>query len=274
MIGVPILMYHRVTKSVMQRSKLAVPLADFTEQMALLAELHITVLTLDQFLEGHRACQVPQLPAAVLTFDDGYAATCANVEYICGRYGFPATLFLTTGTVGRRDPMNSCEEGTLTWDDIRALRHLDVNAHTVRHPRLSHLHSSCVREEVRASKAILEDKLGRAIRHFAYPFGGYTRMVTEEVRSAGYRSGCAVHIGPATRNDDPFRLHRVNIDGRDSLDIFRRKIQSGFGSRRERTMCALYAPLIRLSGAHDLVEEVMVRHSESTQCPRGSYIGV
>ncbi len=119
-----------------------------------------------------------------------------------------------------------------------------------------------MREEVRASKAILEDKLSRAVAHFAYPFGGYTRMVLEEVRLAGYRSACTTHRGFATLDQNPFRLHRVNIDGRDSLDVFRRKIETGFGTYREQVMAGLYAPVIRLLGVHDCVEKLSANKSD------------
>lgn len=251
---VPILLYHRVPKDASQRGAWAVPLDDFRAQMAFLAGNDIAVCTLEAFFEAYRARKPLGRKSVVLTFDDGYGATCENVEGVLDRYGYPATLFLTTGLVGERDPMGSHDEGMLTWEQVRGLRSLRVEAHTVNHPRLSSLDVRAVREEVRACKATLEEKLGRAVTHVAYPFGSYTRAVRAEVKSAGYASAYAGHTGPATFRDDRYQFHRIVIDGRDSLDVFARRAHTGFLSRREEAAVRIRSALFRIPGAHDLVE--------------------
>lgn len=251
---VPILVYHHVPKDATQRDTWALPLDDFREQMAYLARNTIVVCTLDAFWQAYRAGRPLGQKSVVLTFDDGYAATCENVEGVLDQYNYPATLFLTTGVIGQRDPLNARDEGVLTWEQVRALRHLRVEAHTMTHPRLSHLDEPAVRREVRGCKEILEDALGRAINHFAYPYGGYNQMVRAEVRNAGYESGYAAHIGPATFQDDPFQFHRILLDGHTPLDVFARRVQSGFLSRREQVTANLRTRLFRVPGVHDVAE--------------------
>jgi len=258
-LNVPIFVYHRVPRDASQRSPWALPLEDFRAQMAYLARNDIAVCTLDAFWESYRSHRPLDRKSVILTFDDGYAATCANVERVLDQYNYPATLFLTIDVIGRRDPMDARDEGVLTWEQIRALGRLRVEAHTMSHPRLSLLDRDGVRREVRVCKAIIEDKLGRAINHFAYPFGGYTRMVRTEVRGAGYESAYAAHTGPATFHDDPFQFHRILIDGRTSLDTFARRAQSGFLSQREKVAAGVRMGLFHVPGVHDLVEHRKAR---------------
>lgn len=254
MLSVPILVYHHVLSDPAQRGEWVVPLADFRAHMAYLARDNIAVCTLDDFLSAYRARQPLREKTVVVTFDDGFAATCLNVEPVLEEHHFPATLFLTTGIVGQRDPLGSRGEGTLTWGQVCALRHFRVEAHTVSHPRLSRIRGDEMRQEIRACKSILEERLGRAIRHFAYPYGGYTRAVRAEVRDAGYESAYATHNGPATLHDDPFQFHRIIVDGRDPLDVFARRVECGCTSRWEEAAVHVRNTLFRVPGVHDLAE--------------------
>lgn len=260
-MNVPILIYHRVPKDAAQRGPWALPLDDFRAQMAYLAGHNIAVCTLDAFWEAYRTRRPLARKSVVLTFDDGYAATCENVESVLDQYDYPATLFLTTGVIGQRDPLDSRDEGALTWEQVRALRHLRVEAHTMTHPRLSRLDAAAVRREVSTCRTILEDALGRAITHFAYPYGGYNRMVRAEVRDAGYESAYAGHIGSATFRDDPFQFHRILLNGYTPLDVFARRVQSGFLSRREQVAATVRAKLFRVPGVHDLAEYQKARRA-------------
>ncbi len=253
-MNVPILVYHRIPKDAAQREAWALPLDDFRAQMDYLARNAIAVCPLDAFWDAYRARRPLGRKSVVLTFDDGYASTCANVEGVLDQYDYPATLFLTTGVIGQRDPLDARDEGTLTWEQVRALRHLRIEAHTVTHPRLSRLTARQVRGEVQTCKVILEDALGRAVNHFAYPHGGYNRMVRAEVREAGFESAYAAHIGPATFHDDPFQFHRILLDGYTPLDVFARRVQSGFLSRREQVAASLRTSLFRVPGIHDVAE--------------------
>jgi len=253
-LNVPILVYHRVPKEAAQRGPWALPLGDFREQMAYLARNNIAVCALDAFWEAYRSHQPLGQKSVVLTFDDGYAATCENVEGVLDQYNYPATLFLTTNVIGQRDPLGARNEGVLTWGQVRALHRLRVEAHSVSHPRLSQLDAHHVRTEVSTCKVILEDALGRAVKHFAYPYGGYNHMVRGEVRNAGYESAYTAHIGPATFHDDPFQFHRILLDGRTPLDVFARRVQSGFISRREQAAVSVRTALFRVPWMHDLVE--------------------
>ncbi len=61
-----------------------------------------------------------------------------------------------------------------SWEQLkRAAAHpsVRIGAHTLTHPPLSALPLDEARREIAEGRAILEERIGRPVRHFAYPFG-------------------------------------------------------------------------------------------------------
>ncbi len=171
--------------------------------------------------EAHRLLRLGQLPprAIVLTFDDGYASVLEQAWPELQRRGLPATLFAVSGYLGGNR--------TFPWDDAHtpgsdlirlagrdalceaAAEGLDVGSHTVTHRWLSNLSPREVEREVRKSRVDLEDLLGRQIRSFAYPMGGWTPSIRDEVERAGYSIGVTVDRGRNRLDQDQHLLRRA-----------------------------------------------------------------
>jgi peptidoglycan/xylan/chitin deacetylase (PgdA/CDA1 family) len=79
----------------------------------------------------------------------------------------------------------------------------------VTHRWLPRLTSREVAEEVRRSRDDLEDLLGTPIRSFAYPMGGWTAQIRDEVERAGYDVALTVDRGRNLRDQDPVSLRRA-----------------------------------------------------------------
>ncbi len=101
----------------------------------------------------------------------------------------------------------------LTWPEVRAMHQAGVSfgSHTVNHPILAHLTPTKARDEITASKAAIEERLGTRVTAFAYPGGKSTDFNDEVkgiVRDAGYR--CALTAIPGTNDAsrDLFELRR------------------------------------------------------------------
>jgi peptidoglycan/xylan/chitin deacetylase (PgdA/CDA1 family) len=248
---VTILLYHKVSRDSGKVVNNTVNVDNFVAQMQYLAQHNIKVLTLDDYVKLHRANQHLESPAVVLTFDDGFTTTCSLVEEALAKFNYTATLFLALNHVATPDS----REDILSWEYLRTLKNIDVQAHTVSHPRLSQVTGTQVRQEVRDCKTIIEQEMGRAINHFAYPVGGYNADVVQEVRAAGYHSACAVESGNANLNSNLFRLPRINIYGNDNLEVFSRKVRFGYGSPRKQAIGTVRHLLYRVPGLHDLVEK-------------------
>lgn len=110
-----VLAYHRVLPHRERRLATSRPMIAsaevFDRQMAELARAY-AVLSLDEVLAHFRERRPFPARAVHVTFDDGYADNFEHALPILVRHRVPATFFLTTGPIDRRD--------LLWWDDLGA----------------------------------------------------------------------------------------------------------------------------------------------------------
>jgi peptidoglycan/xylan/chitin deacetylase (PgdA/CDA1 family) len=100
----------------------------------------------------------------------------------------------------------------LTWDDLAAMSP-DVTcpgAHTMTHPSLRRLASEELLWEVRESRRSVEEKLGRQVEDFCYPFGHWNEAVVDSVR-LWYRSAVTSDPGRVEAPADVYRLRRISV---------------------------------------------------------------
>jgi peptidoglycan/xylan/chitin deacetylase (PgdA/CDA1 family) len=99
---------------------------------------------------------------------------------------------------------------------------IEVGAHTVTHAALSLFSSDLQRQEIRQSKADLEEVLGHSIRSFAYPHGDYTWETVSFVRDAGFACACSTQAYSVRPQTDPFQLPRMQVQDWDGEEFERR----------------------------------------------------
>jgi len=161
----------------------------------------------------------------VVTFDDGFRNQLTNAALPLREAGFNACFFLITDLVSATDgdAARICRERLhlprpvepLTWDDAAALveQEHEVGSHTVTHPDLATLAAAELDRELRTSKELIEQRLGRQVAHFSAPYGDATRFtpaVSEAARAAGYAS-CATALRGPNEASDVYALHRDHV---------------------------------------------------------------
>jgi peptidoglycan/xylan/chitin deacetylase (PgdA/CDA1 family) len=165
----------------------------------------------------------------VLTFDDGFEDFHGRAMPLLARYGFTATVFVTTGWVQDSGPLTAGRRPgrMLSWGQIEeaAGAGIEVAAHSCLHPQLDQLPGKWLREELRASRARLEDRLGATVAGMAYPFGYSNQRVRKAARDMGYAYGCAVGNAMAARDSDPFALPRLTIRRSTAMTTFQDLVQ-------------------------------------------------
>lgn len=80
------------------------------------------------------------------------------------------------------------DEACASWDEIATLAQdpdVTIGSHTRRHPILRRHDASFVAEELVESKSIIEHRLGRQVRHLAYPHGDRSSVGSREFAMAG-----------------------------------------------------------------------------------------
>lgn len=109
---------------------------------------------------------------------------------------------------------------------------VEIGAHTVTHPILSALPATAQRDEIRGSKARLEEILGRQVTGFSYPYGArtdYTRETVAIVRESGFAYACSNFADLVWRGTDRFQLPRFLVRNWDG-DAFARWLRKAFSA--------------------------------------------
>ena len=211
-----VLLYHRVGEG---DREIDHPAATFERQMAYLAARGGTG-TLDRALGGDDRVGV------VVTVDDGYRDFHDHVLPVLVRHRVPALLYLATGLVEGEGTRGRNEPARLTWSQLReavASGFVEVGAHTHSHRDLSRVSEAVADEEMRRCKDLIEDRLGVACRHFAYPWAVAGPAADQAARRLFDSAALGWQTNRAGRLD-PHRLGRTPVLRNDGLAFFRAKV--------------------------------------------------
>ncbi|HEX2910685.1 MAG TPA: polysaccharide deacetylase family protein [Chloroflexia bacterium] len=231
---IPILLYHSISEEASPEFKLyTVTPAMFERQLAYLSGQHYSPLTVTELVTALRTggSTLPEKPV-IITFDDGFQDFYTAALPALTRYGFTATLYVTTGLIEKTSKWLASEgEGTrrmLNWSQLYEIdaSGIELGGHTLNHPQLDLLPASMARNEIELCKKTLEHKLGYPVLSFAYPHGYHTSTIKRMVREAGFTSACAVKFAMSSVNDDPFALSRLLVTNDTDEEAFEALLSS------------------------------------------------
>jgi peptidoglycan/xylan/chitin deacetylase (PgdA/CDA1 family) len=126
-------------------------------------------------------------------------------------------------------PAEAAEPLFMTWDEARDLvaAGMGIGSHTHRHELLAKLTPAEQLEELRRSRAIIQEKLGITVDALAYPVGSresFSEVTLRCLREAGYRTAFSyyggINVPPAVA---PLDVARIPVD-RSSLPLFRLRV--------------------------------------------------
>lgn len=214
-----VLFYHRVADS--SPNDWTMSCGDFEQQIEWIAE-HYDVISLAEAQRRIAAGQ-NKWPSVCLTFDDGYADNCDFALPLLLRKKLPFTYFVSTDHVLNGQPFgHDVQNGVAlrpnSLAEIRSLADagVEIGAHTRSHADLGRIHDpGLLHNEIAGSKADLEDKLGRSIDYFAFPFGLHANMSPHAfriARQAGFRGVCSAYGAYNWPGDDAFHIRRIHAD--------------------------------------------------------------
>jgi peptidoglycan/xylan/chitin deacetylase (PgdA/CDA1 family) len=243
-------MYHEIADTSATPSNLAVSPNVFASHLAYLHEAGFSTVTAGRLSAtlADGAGDLPERPV-VLTFDDGYGDFYTQALPLLSEHGFTATLFQTTGWVGKEGEAKRM----LNWRELAECEQagIEIGAHTCTHPQLDQLPEDSLREELYDSKSALEDNLGLKVPGLAYPFGYSNAKVRQVARDLGYDYAYAVGNALTSSGADPFALPRLTVRRTTSMDEFQKLVngQATLKLRRDRILTSGYSVVRRTRSA-------------------------
>jgi len=187
----------------------------FAAQLDVLARGDYVVLPLGKVVDLLAAKETLPEKCVVLTVDDAFSSFAETGLPLLEKHGFPVTLFVNTGSVGR--------PGYLDWDQLRELekRGVEIASHGY-----GHLHMAAplagetaddwalkVRSDLAQAQADFQRELGYRPDIFAYPYGEYSPELIELVKAEGFEAAVAQQSGVAGPYSDRFALPRFPMGG-------------------------------------------------------------
>lgn len=106
------------------------------------------------------------------------------------------------------------EFAPMTWNEARELDKglVKIESHTVTHPILPNVGENQLKFELTESKIKLEKEIGREMKIFCYPDGGWNEKVRNAVESANYQCAVTTELGFNDDGDDLFLLKRISAE--------------------------------------------------------------
>lgn len=207
----------------------------FDRQMKYLRDNRSSVVSLDEAVNGIEGSKRPPSKPVVITFDDGFQDFYTNAFPILQKYGFSAVVFLPTAHVGE---VARSFNGTdcLTWSQVRELQSagIEFGSHTVTHPELKTLNTDDLRYELRRSKETIEERLGRPVTSFAYPYAfpetdrSFRQKLRGMLEESGYENGVSTILGTADRAGNRYFMKRLPVNTHDDSRLFQAKLDGAY----------------------------------------------
>ncbi len=226
--GVTFLIYHRVGATTPSPVDLKTP--SFRSQMAVLAGRN-SVISIDEAVkllasqgradDGHKV---------VITFDDGTRDWSEVVLPILAEFQLPAVFYVATAFVDEQRPFPR-DGRPISWAGVRELVDSGlgtIGSHTHTHPMLDRVTVADAERELDQSVGLIQDRLGVAAGHFAYPRAVRGSPAVEAVVRDRFKS--AVVAGGRANpwsSSDLHRLMRTPVHGDDPLAVVARKAAGG-----------------------------------------------
>ncbi len=171
------------------------------------------------------AMREPFARNAVLTFDDGYVDNMTVAKPILDEFGIPASVFVVTGDVGRRNLVweeagEKLPANLMTWDMLGKLAEdgWEIGSHAHEHIHLDRCSPDRQQETIERSAVDIEKRLGRRPASFCYPYGAFNDDTKKAVRTAGIQFALTSRRARSSQMSDldHLELDRVIVGGKNA----------------------------------------------------------
>lgn len=200
-----ILTYHSIDSS---GSVISISPAVFQSHLEILATSALPIVPLSE---------IEKMPGCIaITFDDGFENFDEFAVPLLMKYKFPATVFLVSGYCGGNNdwptqPPAAPRLPLMGWAKLQRLTGAEIEwgAHTVSHPDLTKLSRQAAAEEIRVCRQDIEQRIGRPVKSFAYPYGAADHTA-RSLAQEEFDIACGTRLALLGQGDNHWELPRVD----------------------------------------------------------------
>ena len=233
---VPVIMYHRVINNAENEGVYGTYIYEdmFKKHLQYLKDKNYTVITfkdLDKI--GWRNRFEKGKKYIILTFDDGYKDNYDLAFPILKEFNFKATIFLMGSLTYNEWDVKAGGERKFSLMSVEMIKKMqdygiEFGAHTFNHPKINTLSNEEIEHQIVDVKKPLEEKIGKEIITFAYPYGILNDYAKKMAKKAGYTFALATDSGSVCLSDDLYQIRRIAIFPNTNLFSFKRKVAGNY----------------------------------------------
>ncbi|MCC5931650.1 MAG: polysaccharide deacetylase family protein [Cyclobacteriaceae bacterium] len=209
MIDIPCFVYHRFGDNRYPSTNVTVP--EFRSHLQYLKNEGYRVLTLGEAVKIISRQEPVSGKMACITVDDGYKSFLQGAMPLLREFGYKATLFVNTETVGAGD--------YLSWADLQKLMQegIELGNHSHAHPYFLNTpeqeRKAVFVSDVQKAQDLFEEHLGIQPEIFAYPYGEFDQIMEESLRSMGFIAAAAQNSGVLCESSNIYGIPRFPMAG-------------------------------------------------------------
>jgi biofilm PGA synthesis lipoprotein PgaB len=208
------LLYHHVAVDTPPSTTISPE--SFRAHLEYLRDNDFHVIDLSEMVNALQSRQdIPEKSIAI-TFDDGYSSIYDTAFPMLEEFGFPFTLFVSTG------PIDRAQSNYMSWENIKEMANAGVTIanHLVEHPyMLDKLQGEAevdwlyrMRQEILESQSTITRHTGQDNKFLAYPYGEYNNNIRKLSEDLGFVS-FAQNSGAIGFDSDFLALPRFPLAG-------------------------------------------------------------
>lgn len=226
-----ILLYHQIGEKPNENTNLNCfcNTGEFIAQMDFLYNSDYKIISLKTAMNLINNEQYMDNKYVVLTFDDGCEKFFDIAYPILESRNFQSIVYPVVGLLGKYatwGKKNNNELKILSKNMLVELSTLgvDIGAHTINHRKLTQIQRSDAFYEIKKSKDLLEQLIGKNIDSFAYPHGDFDNHTVAIVKESGFNNAVTCIADYAETAKSAFEIPRKYITYFDTITDFKKKL--------------------------------------------------
>ncbi len=184
-----------------------------------------SVLTLGKAVAKLQKGNLKKGKYAVITVDDGYKTFKTGAMPILKRFGYKATLFVNTESVGGNQYLDWETLKSLQGQGIEIANHSHSHAHFLNKADQNGF-KNYFRKDLRKAQAEIKDHLGIEPALYAYPYGEFNPTMKKLLKEEGFKAAVTQNSGVLNQNSDFYAIPRFPMAAKYAkMKSFREKVK-------------------------------------------------